>query len=228
MPQTHGVARRGQDALAGLRPLDERDRPLEIRLEIPPLRWGDALEAVEVEVRDLDAVAVVAMADRVRGAGDALSYAERPARAADERGLAGAELARDRDDVAGRKPSRELRSERLRLLRRVALLLHAYDPSMPAYVIVETDVHDPEQYARYQAASPDAVHSGGGRFVVRGGDLAVLEGDWNPSRLVVLEFPDLEAARRWYDSAEYEQAKRLREGAANLRMVAVQGLDEPL
>ena len=99
---------------------------------------------------------------------------------------------------------------------------------MPAYVIVETDVHDPEHYAGYQAASPDAVHSGRGRFLVRGGELAVLEGDWNPSRLVVLEFPDLEAAKRWYDSAEYEQAKRLREGAANLRMVAVQGLDEPL
>jgi uncharacterized protein (DUF1330 family) len=99
---------------------------------------------------------------------------------------------------------------------------------MPAYVIVEADVHDPEQYARYQAVSPDAVHSGGGRFVVRGGELAVLEGDWSPSRLVVLEFPDLEAAKRWYDSPQYEEAKRRREGAANLRMVAVQGLDEPL
>jgi uncharacterized protein (DUF1330 family) len=99
---------------------------------------------------------------------------------------------------------------------------------MPAYVIVETDVHDPEQYERYKAASPDAVRSGGGRFVVRGGELAVLEGDWHPSRLVILEFPDLEAAKRWYHSPEYEQAKRLRESAANLRMVAVQGLDEPL
>jgi uncharacterized protein (DUF1330 family) len=99
---------------------------------------------------------------------------------------------------------------------------------MPAYVIVETDIQDPEQYDRYRAASPGAVHSGGGRFVVRGGELAVLEGDWNPSRLVVLEFPDLEAARRWYGSAEYQDVKRLRDGAANLRMVAVQGLDEPL
>jgi len=110
----------------------------------------------------------------------------------------------------------------------MALLLHAYDPSMPAYVIVETDVHDPEQCAQYQAASPEAVQSGGGSFIVRGGELAVLEGDWDPSRLVVQEFPDLEAAKRWYDSPEYEEAKRLRQGAANLRMVAVQGLDEPL
>jgi uncharacterized protein (DUF1330 family) len=99
---------------------------------------------------------------------------------------------------------------------------------MPAYVIVETDISDPEQYELYRAASPDAVHSGGGQFVVRGGELAVLEGDWNPSRLVVLEFPDLQAAKDWYVSDEYEAAKKLREGAANLRMVAVQGLDEPL
>jgi uncharacterized protein (DUF1330 family) len=96
---------------------------------------------------------------------------------------------------------------------------------MPAYVIVETEITDPDQYEQYKAASPAAVASGGGRFVVRGGELAVLEGDWHPSRLVVLEFPDLDAARRWYDSPEYQEAMQLRHGAANLRMVAVQGLD---
>jgi uncharacterized protein (DUF1330 family) len=96
---------------------------------------------------------------------------------------------------------------------------------MPAYVIVETEITDPEQYEQYKAASPAAVAGGGGRFVVRGGELAVFEGDWHPSRLVVLEFPDLEAAKRWYESDDYQEAKRLREGAANLRMVAVQGLD---
>jgi uncharacterized protein (DUF1330 family) len=95
---------------------------------------------------------------------------------------------------------------------------------MPAYVIVETDVHDPEQYERYKAASPGAVAAGGGRFIVRGGEHVVLEGDWNPTRLVVLEFEDLEAAKRFYDSPEYQEAKALREGAAHLKMVAVQGL----
>ncbi len=95
---------------------------------------------------------------------------------------------------------------------------------MPAYVIVETDIHDPEQYEHYKAASPGAVAAGGGRFVVRGGELAVLEGDWAPSLLVVLEFEDLEAAKRWYDSPAYQDAKRLREGAAHLRLVAVQGV----
>jgi uncharacterized protein (DUF1330 family) len=99
---------------------------------------------------------------------------------------------------------------------------------MPAYVIVETEIFDADQYSQYQAASPDAVHGGGGRFVARGGELAVLEGDWHPSRLVILEFPDLETAKAWYASTKYEEAKRLREGAAKLHMVAVQGLDEPL
>jgi uncharacterized protein (DUF1330 family) len=96
---------------------------------------------------------------------------------------------------------------------------------MTAYVIVETDVTDPEQYQQYMAASPAAIVAGGGRFLVRGGELAVLEGDWSPSRLVMLEFEDLEAAKRWYDSAVYQEARKLREGAANFRAIAVQGVD---
>jgi uncharacterized protein (DUF1330 family) len=96
---------------------------------------------------------------------------------------------------------------------------------MPAYVIVETDVTDPERYEQYKAASPGAIAAGGGRFLVRGGELVVLEGDWQPSRLVVLEFEDLAAAKRWYESEAYQGAKKLRDGAAHLRMVAVQGVD---
>jgi uncharacterized protein (DUF1330 family) len=95
---------------------------------------------------------------------------------------------------------------------------------MPAYVIVETDISDPERYEQYKAASPGAIAAGGGRFLVRGGELAVLEGDWQPSRLVVLEFEDLAAAKRWYESEVYQEAKQLRRGAAHLRMVAVQGI----
>jgi uncharacterized protein (DUF1330 family) len=95
---------------------------------------------------------------------------------------------------------------------------------MPAYLIAETDIHDPEQYSRYQEASPGAIAAAGGRFLVRGGELAVLEGDWQPKRIVLLEFGDLEAAKRFYASPIYQEAKRLREGAANLNMVAVQGV----
>ena len=97
---------------------------------------------------------------------------------------------------------------------------------MPAYLIVETDITDPEQYEQYKAASPGAVAAGGGRFVVRGGELAVLEGDWHPKRLVLLEFPDLEAAKAFYDSPVYAEARKLREGAAKLNMVAVEGVRE--
>ena len=95
---------------------------------------------------------------------------------------------------------------------------------MPAYVIIETDVNDPERYERYKAASPGAIAAGGGRFLARGGELAVLEGDWTPKRIVLLEFPDLDAAKRWYDSPEYEAARALRAGAAKMRMVAVAGV----
>jgi uncharacterized protein (DUF1330 family) len=96
---------------------------------------------------------------------------------------------------------------------------------MPAYVIVETDVTDPEQYEQYKAASPAAIAAGGGRFLVRGGELATLEGDWHPPRLVLLEFADLTAAKRWYESETYQGVKKLREGAASFRAVAVQGVD---
>ena len=96
---------------------------------------------------------------------------------------------------------------------------------MAAYVIVETDITDPAQYEQYKAASPAAIQAGGGRFLARGGELAVLEGDWQPSRLVVLEFEDLAAARDWYQSEAYQQAKKLRDGAARLRMIAIQGVD---
>jgi uncharacterized protein (DUF1330 family) len=95
---------------------------------------------------------------------------------------------------------------------------------MPAYVIVETNVTDQEQYARYREEAPASIAAHGGRYLVRGGELAVFEGDWNPSRVVVLEFPDLETAKRWYASEEYGEARKLRESAAKLHMVAVAGI----
>ena len=95
---------------------------------------------------------------------------------------------------------------------------------MPAYVIADSDVHDPEEYERYKAAVPATLEAAGGRFVARGGETAVLEGDWQPKRVVVIEFDDLDAAKRWYASTQYQEAKALREAAANLNMIAVQGL----
>ncbi len=96
---------------------------------------------------------------------------------------------------------------------------------MPAYVIADVDVSDPAKYEGYKALSPGAVAAAGGKFMARGGATAVLEGDWNPARLVVIEFADLDAARAFYDSALYAQARVARAGATRkFNMVVVQGL----
>jgi uncharacterized protein (DUF1330 family) len=95
---------------------------------------------------------------------------------------------------------------------------------MTAYVIIQPDITDPEKYAQYTAAAPGAVAAGGGSFLVRGGEVAVLEGDWHPDRLVVIEFEDIEAANRWYESEVYQEAKKLREGAAGFHAIVVQGV----
>ena len=95
---------------------------------------------------------------------------------------------------------------------------------MPAYVLVDVDVRDPDQYARYRAAVPASLEAHGGRFLARGGETATLEGDWQPKRIVVIEFEDLDSARRWYDSPEYREARDLRGGAAVMQMIAVAGV----
>jgi uncharacterized protein (DUF1330 family) len=96
---------------------------------------------------------------------------------------------------------------------------------MPAYVIADIDVHDAEQYAHYVAAVGATIAAYGGRAVARAGALDHLEGDWRPKAVVMLAFDDLAAARRWYDSPEYQEVKKLRDGAATLSLVAVDGLD---
>lgn len=95
---------------------------------------------------------------------------------------------------------------------------------MAAYVIVDAEVTDPAKYEDYKKLSPGAVAKHGGRFLARGGQTAVLEGDWRPNRMVVLEFPTLEQARAFYTSVEYTAARRARAGAAHFNMVAVEGL----
>lgn len=95
---------------------------------------------------------------------------------------------------------------------------------MTAYVVADIDVTDTTQYERYKALSPGAVAAAGGRFIARGGETVPLEGGWTPSRLVIIEFPDLAAARRFYDSPLYREARAAREGAARFRMVALEGL----
>jgi len=95
---------------------------------------------------------------------------------------------------------------------------------MSALVIVEIEVRDPETYERYKRLVPASLEAYGGRFVARGGAIESLEGDWLPERIVVLEFPSLERARQWWESAEYREAKALRMRAARTRMIATEGV----
>lgn len=95
---------------------------------------------------------------------------------------------------------------------------------MVAYVIATVEVTDPVKYEDYKKLTPGAIAKHGGRFVVRGGASATLEGDWLPGRIVVIEFPSLDVAKRFYDSPEYGEARRARAGAATLRMIAVEGV----
>jgi uncharacterized protein (DUF1330 family) len=95
---------------------------------------------------------------------------------------------------------------------------------MSAYVLVDCHVTDPAQYEVYKKLAPDAIAKHGGRYLARGGSTTVLEGTWQPQRVVVLEFPDVAAAKRFYDSPEYRAARAARDGAARMSMVVVEGL----
>jgi uncharacterized protein (DUF1330 family) len=101
---------------------------------------------------------------------------------------------------------------------------------MPAaYLIVESNISDPERFKAYMAAAPEVVRSFGGEYLVRGGRMAVLEGDWHPPRLTVLRYPSLETAMAMYDSPAYVAARALREGStAVFNMVVVEGVEAPV
>lgn len=94
---------------------------------------------------------------------------------------------------------------------------------MAAYVIADVNVTDPTLYDDYRKMVPATIAKYGGRFLARGGAFEVKEGDWKPARLVVLEFPSLEQARKWYHSPEYAPALALRLKAASAKLVLVEG-----
>lgn len=96
---------------------------------------------------------------------------------------------------------------------------------MPAYVIVEIEVTDPQTYEGYKKLTPGTLALYEGKFVVRGGQTETLEGDWKPNRIVVLEFPTIEKARSWYQSPEYTAAKKIRQQASTGKMILVEGIE---
>ena len=98
-----------------------------------------------------------------------------------------------------------------------------------AYIVVESNVSDPETFKRYMAAAPQVVKAFGGEYLVRGGRIQVLVGDWKPVRMTVLRYPSFEQAQAMYDSPAYVQARQLRHGAtACFNMVLVEGVEAPV
>jgi len=101
---------------------------------------------------------------------------------------------------------------------------------MPAaYLIVDMQISDMDQYRRYMAEAPAAVKAAGGEYLVRGGQFEVLEGQWQPARVAMLRFPTYEQAKALYEGEQYRQARAQREGAtAFFNMILVEGVDAPV
>ncbi|HXO17700.1 MAG TPA: DUF1330 domain-containing protein [Candidatus Dormibacteraeota bacterium] len=94
---------------------------------------------------------------------------------------------------------------------------------MSAYVIVNVDTTDPVKYEEYKTMAQDAVARFGGRYLVRGGKMNVVEGDWRPTRIVILEFDSFDTATAWWESELYAPAKALRQRLSTTDMVIVDG-----
>ena len=94
--------------------------------------------------------------------------------------------------------------------------------SKPAYLVVDAKSSDPQKMAEYRRLAQIAVEKFGGSYLVRGGAYEVLEGHWRPERLVVVTFPDLAAAKSFYDSPEYIAAREARAGASDFDMLLVE------
>jgi uncharacterized protein (DUF1330 family) len=95
---------------------------------------------------------------------------------------------------------------------------------MPAYVIVEIDILDPAGYEEYKKLAGATVDNYGGKYIVRGGRTEVLEGDWKPKRIVVLQFDSLQHAKDWLNSEEYREPRKMRHRTARTNMILVEGM----
>ena len=95
---------------------------------------------------------------------------------------------------------------------------------MSAYVIADVEVLDSAAYEEYRQKVPATIAAFGGRYLVRGGALTVLEGDWSPKRCVILEFPSMAQLKAWYDSPAYVPLRAIRERTTRSKLVMVEGL----
>lgn len=94
---------------------------------------------------------------------------------------------------------------------------------MSVYMLLEIVVHDPSIYAEYVERVPAVIEKFGGRYLVRGGQVTPMEGDWNPERIVILEFSSLDLLQEWHQSVEYQELALLRAEAAESRAFVVEG-----
>ena len=95
---------------------------------------------------------------------------------------------------------------------------------MAAYVIVEIEVVDPVGYEEYKKQAAATVHKYGGKYIVRGGSSEVLEGDWKPKRIVILQFDSMERAKEWLNCEEYREPRKMRHRTAKANMILVEGV----
>jgi uncharacterized protein (DUF1330 family) len=95
---------------------------------------------------------------------------------------------------------------------------------MAAYVVVDVEVRDSVRYEEYRKTVAPTLAAYGGRFLVRGGKVDLLEGSWLPKRLVIVEFPDVATAKAWWASAEYANPKAIRQSASHTEMIVVEGI----
>ena len=95
---------------------------------------------------------------------------------------------------------------------------------MAAYMIARINVTDPEQYKKYIAVTPGILANFGAKFIARGGETVTLEGPEETTRIVIVEFPSLDKVREFYNSPEYQEAIKIRKGAAELSLVGVAGV----
>ena len=95
---------------------------------------------------------------------------------------------------------------------------------MAAYVITDLHIYDIEHYLEYQQAMRPLLAAVGARYLARGGLFKVYEGDYEPNRLVVVEFPSLEAVDDFYESEDYQALEAQRRACSNARIIAVDGL----
>ena len=96
--------------------------------------------------------------------------------------------------------------------------------AMAAYVLVNVEITDSAGFAEYRKLVPATIAAFGGRFLTRGGATEVLEGEWKPRRLVVLEFPDVATIKAWYHSPEYQRLLELRKRTATSDLVIIDGV----